>query len=56
MAIVILGGLLSATALNMLVVPALYWLYGERAVAPSAEETDDALADRPDLTLSPGFR
>ena len=33
MAIVILGGLLSATALNMLVLPALYWLYGERTVA-----------------------
>jgi hypothetical protein len=32
MAIVILGGLLSATALNMVVLPALYWLYGERAV------------------------
>ncbi|MEJ7809582.1 MAG: efflux RND transporter permease subunit [Gemmatimonadaceae bacterium] len=36
MAIVILGGLLSATALNMLVLPALYWLYGERAAAPEA--------------------
>jgi copper/silver efflux system protein len=57
MAIVILGGLLSATALNMLVLPALYWLYGERAVAPaSVAETDDTLAERPDLTLSPGFR
>ena len=33
MAIVILGGLLSATALNMVVLPALYWLYGERSVA-----------------------
>ena len=33
MAIVILGGLLSATALNMLVLPALYWLYGEQSVA-----------------------
>jgi len=33
MAIVILGGLLSATALNMLVVPALYWMFGEREVA-----------------------
>jgi CzcA family heavy metal efflux pump len=33
MAIVILGGLLSATALNMVVLPALYWLYGEVAVA-----------------------
>jgi copper/silver efflux system protein len=32
MAIVILGGLLSATALNMVVLPALYWLYGERMV------------------------
>ena len=31
MAIVILGGLLSATALNMLVLPALYWLYGREA-------------------------
>jgi CzcA family heavy metal efflux pump len=33
MAIVILGGLLSATALNMIVLPALYWLYGERNVS-----------------------
>jgi CzcA family heavy metal efflux pump len=32
MAIVILGGLLSATALNMVVLPALYWLFGERAL------------------------
>jgi hypothetical protein len=30
MAIVILGGLLSATALNMVVLPALHWLYGDR--------------------------
>jgi len=36
MAIVILGGLLSSTALNMVVVPALYWLYGERTTAPPA--------------------
>jgi CzcA family heavy metal efflux pump len=43
MAIVILGGLLSATALNMLVLPALYWLYGERAVAV---ESPDAAALR----------
>lgn len=44
MAIVILGGLLSATALNMLVVPALYWLYGERSVMHDAVQefdTDD---------------
>ena len=34
MAIVILGGLLSATALNMLVLPALYWVFGDRSVAP----------------------
>ncbi len=32
MAIVILGGLLSSLALNMVVLPALYWLYGEREV------------------------
>ena len=38
MAIVILGGLLSATALNMLVLPALYWMFGDR--------TPDALAGR----------
>ena len=37
MAIVILGGLLSSTALNMIVLPALYWLYGEQAVAKEAE-------------------
>ena len=40
MAIVILGGLLSATALNMVVLPALYWLYGERAVASDEAEAD----------------
>jgi CzcA family heavy metal efflux pump len=33
MAIVILGGLLSATALNMVVVPALYWMFGARGDA-----------------------
>ena len=44
MAIVILGGLLSATALNMLVLPALYWLYGDRVVAGAAEEVDDVAA------------
>jgi CzcA family heavy metal efflux pump len=37
MAIVILGGLLSATALNMLVLPALYWLFGEQSVEVDAE-------------------
>lgn len=36
MAIVILGGLLSATVLNMIVLPALYWLYGARHV-PATE-------------------
>ena len=41
MAIVILGGLLSSMALNMIVLPALYWLYGERAIAPAAEEARD---------------
>ncbi len=56
MAIVILGGLLSATALNMLVVPALYWLYGERAVAPADAQVfdagDDAVALPPSLSPS----
>jgi Cu/Ag efflux pump CusA len=38
MAIVILGGLLSATALNMVVLPALYWKFGSaRPVASRAE-------------------
>lgn len=32
MAIVILGGLLSATALNMVVIPALFWVSGERSL------------------------
>ncbi|MDQ3519810.1 MAG: efflux RND transporter permease subunit [Gemmatimonadota bacterium] len=41
MAIVILGGLLSATALNMLVLPALYWMFGEHEVAPQAENVFD---------------
>jgi CzcA family heavy metal efflux pump len=34
MAIVILGGLLSATALNMVVLPALYWMSGSASLAP----------------------
>jgi Cu/Ag efflux pump CusA len=34
MAIVILGGLLSSLALNMVVLPALYLLFGEREVSP----------------------
>ncbi len=28
----ILGGLLSSLALNMVVLPALYWLFGEREI------------------------
>jgi CzcA family heavy metal efflux pump len=41
MAIVILGGLLSATALNMIVVPALYSLFGERvAMAQTVRARD----------------
>jgi Cu/Ag efflux pump CusA len=47
MAIVILGGLLSSTALNMVVLPALFWRFGGRVVPQreSAEiysETEDA--------------
>jgi CzcA family heavy metal efflux pump len=50
MAIVILGGLLSATALNMLVLPALYWLWGEREVAAERREVSESA---PDLTMDP---
>ncbi|MHB0963791.1 MAG: efflux RND transporter permease subunit [Gemmatimonadaceae bacterium] len=39
MAIVILGGLLSATALNMVVLPALYIVFGERDVPDTAHAT-----------------
>ena len=38
MAIVILGGLLSATALNMVVLPALYWIFGDRTVTARQNE------------------
>ena len=38
MAIVILGGLLSATALNMIVLPALYWMFGERSIESTATD------------------
>jgi Cu(I)/Ag(I) efflux system membrane protein CusA/SilA len=41
MAIVILGGLLSATALNMVVLPALYWMLGE--------DDEPALPARPEV-------
>jgi copper/silver efflux system protein len=49
MAIVILGGLLSATALNMLVLPALYWLYGGRTV--EGQDADNIVS----LETSPRF-
>lgn len=52
MALVILGGLLSATALNMLVLPALYWLFGDRVVStrsPADELGDHRDADRTEL-------
>jgi Cu/Ag efflux pump CusA len=47
MAVVILGGLLSATALNMLVLPALYALYGRPPVAATVEDP---------VTAGPGLR
>lgn len=49
MAIVILGGLLSATALNMVVLPALYWLFGEQRVPSEAEAREPALLTHPAL-------
>jgi Cu/Ag efflux pump CusA len=49
MAIVILGGLLSATALNMVVLPALYWLFGEQAVPREAEAREAVLFAEPAL-------
>ena len=52
MAIVILGGLLSATALNMLVLPALYTLYGGVPVA--AESRAEELTGGPLLETTPG--
>jgi Cu/Ag efflux pump CusA len=45
MAIVILGGLISSTALNLLLLPALYARYGEeRRATPPAPVTQEALA------------
>jgi Cu/Ag efflux pump CusA len=49
MAIVILGGLLSATALNMVVLPALYWLFGERTVPREVEAREPVLLPEPAL-------
>jgi Cu/Ag efflux pump CusA len=56
MAIVILGGLLSSTALNMVVLAALYWLYGERQVAPATADAD-VLVEEPlrPAPATPGF-
>jgi copper/silver efflux system protein len=52
MAIVILGGLLSATALNMVVLPALYWLFGEREPALSTEEEIIAVHPTPQRAVA----
>jgi copper/silver efflux system protein len=49
MAIVILGGLLSATALNMVVLPALYWLFGEQTVPSKEEGYEPVLVGQPAL-------
>ena len=44
MAIVILGGLISSTALNLLLLPALYARYGEKRAVPPAAAHKEALA------------
>ncbi|MBX8846737.1 heavy metal efflux pump, CzcA family [Sphingomonas sp. OV641] len=44
MAIVILGGLISSTALNLLLLPALYARYGEERAVPPAPASTEALA------------
>ncbi|MBB3349681.1 efflux RND transporter permease subunit [Sphingomonas sp. BK069] len=44
MAIVILGGLISSTALNLLLLPALYARYGEERAVPPAAAHKEALA------------
>lgn len=44
MAIVILGGLISSTALNLLLLPALYARYGEKRAVPPAAAQKEALA------------
>ena len=43
MAIVILGGLISSTALNLLLLPALYAHYGEERAVPPAPASTEAL-------------
>ena len=44
MAIVILGGLISSTALNLLLLPALYARYGEQRAVPPVPAPKEALA------------
>jgi copper/silver efflux system protein len=45
MAIVILGGLLSATLLNMVVLPALYWVFGDRAAQTVRAQPLELMSD-----------
>jgi Cu/Ag efflux pump CusA len=52
MAIVILGGLLSATALNMVVLPALYLLFGEQAVSREEEARETVLLRQQPLEVA----
>jgi Cu(I)/Ag(I) efflux system membrane protein CusA/SilA len=55
MAIVILGGLLSATALNMIVLPALCWLLGKEVIASEQDREALVLDDTPPVySLAPG--
>jgi Cu/Ag efflux pump CusA len=55
LAIVVLGGLLSSTALNMVVLPALYWLWGDREAPAERAEEDEHLVKAASMHASPAI-
>jgi len=46
-ATVIMGGLISSTLLDFLVHPALFWLFGRKAVSLASDDEEDVLRDIP---------